>query len=177
MAIYVNMVDIQSPQSLLFLRDTELRRGIELLYFGYRGFTQGADAVLDQVGLGRAHHRALYFIARRPGLSVSELLRLLRITKQSLGRVLGDLQQRGFVTVACGRVDRRQRLLTLTAEGQTLERDLFEALRAPMLEAYSQAGPQAVAGFWQVLGALVSPDQRDDLERLLRQSAPPKTAL
>jgi DNA-binding MarR family transcriptional regulator len=166
------MVDIAAPPSLLFLRDAELRRGIELLYFGYRGFTQGADAVLERVGLGRAHHRALYFIARRPNLSVSELLAYLRITKQSLGRVLSDLQARDLVQVVPGRVDRRQRLLSLTEAGVALERDLFEAVRAPMLAAYSQAGAQAVAGFWQVLGALVAPEQREDLERLLRAPAP-----
>ena len=86
--------------SPLFLREAEIRRGIELLYFGYANLTRAADALLAEHGLGRAHHRALYFIARQPGLTVGELLRLLAITKQSLGRVLSELTTRGFVAAA-----------------------------------------------------------------------------
>ena len=99
-----------SPQ---FLREPEIRRGIELLYFGYSHLTRSADVVLDRHGLGRAHHRALYFIARQPGLTVGELLRRLAITKQSLGRVLNDLTDRALVGTASGELDRRQKLLRL----------------------------------------------------------------
>jgi DNA-binding MarR family transcriptional regulator len=156
---------ITSP-SPLFLRDLEVRQGIELLYFGYRDLTRGADALLEQKGFGRAHHRALYFIARRPGLSVSDLLRLLAITKQSLSRVLADLQKKGLVISEPGRADRRQRLLALTQEGRTLERQLFDVLRQRMQEAYAQAGSHAVAGFWAVLMGLVDEHHRADVERL-----------
>src|SRR5690606_24559731 len=84
--IYVNMA-VQSA-SPLFLRESEIRRGVELLYFGYSHLYRGIDEGLAKQGLGRAHHRALYFIARQPDLKVSDLLRILGITKQSLGRVL-----------------------------------------------------------------------------------------
>src|SRR3546814_13184897 len=96
------------PASPLFLREPEIRRGIELLYFGYSHMTRAADQRLESQGLGRAHHRALYFIARSPDLKVSDLLGLLSITKQSLGRVLHDLQERGLVESRVGASDRRQ---------------------------------------------------------------------
>ena len=95
--------------SPLFLREPEIRRGVELLYFGYAHLTRSIDAGLAAQGLGRAHHRALYFIARKPDLTVSELLAILAITKQSLGRVLTELSERGFVETRTGERDRRPR--------------------------------------------------------------------
>jgi DNA-binding MarR family transcriptional regulator len=159
-----------SRASPLFLREPEIRRGIELLYFGYTNMIRGADAILDDRGLGRAHHRALYFIARQPGLAVSDLLRLLSITKQSLSRVLADLVARGLVAQQVGSHDRRQRLLTLTADGAELEGLLFDAVRARMASAYAQAGQQAVGGFWAVLVGLIPPQDRPMVEELDRRS-------
>lgn len=153
------MADSPLPTAL-YLREAEVRRGIELLYFGYSNMIKGADAELTAHGLGRAHHRALYFIARKPGLPVSDLLRLLGITKQSLSRVLGELQSRGLVAQQVGSRDRRQRLLSLTSEGAALEAALFEQLRSAMIGAYETAGQQAVGGFWQVLTGLVPPSDR-----------------
>lgn len=144
-----------APASALFLREDEIRRGIELLYFGYTAMIRGADAILEAQSLGRAHHRALYFIARRPGLSVGELIDLLSITKQSLGRVLGELQARGLVEQKVGESDRRQRRLHLTAAGAALEARLFAELERSMARAYGEAGQQAVSGFWLVLLGLV----------------------
>ena len=148
------------PASPLFLREPEIRRGIELLYFGYSHLTRSIDEGLSALGLGRAHHRALYFIARKPGLTVSELLGLLAITKQSLGRVLGELAERELVETRVGERDRRQRLLRLTAKGEALETQLFDALRERMSAAYSSAGQGAVGGFWAVLEGLVPEDER-----------------
>ncbi len=162
------MVDaVASPQ---FLREAEIRRGIELLYFGYTNMIKGPDGLLAETGFGRAHHRALYFIARRPGMPVSDLLRLLNITKQSLSRVLGELQECGLVAQDVGTRDRRQRLLRLTDAGQALESALFERMRAGVADAYSQAGQQAVTGFWAVLSGLIPPADRQlvqDLQRSL----------
>ena len=146
--------------SPLFLREAEIRRGIELLYFGYGNMVKGADNHLAQQGLGRAHHRALYFIARRPGLPIGDLLDLLSITKQSLSRVLGDLQMRGLVVQSVGTRDRRQRMLRLTPAGERLETELFECLREGVTRAYGHAGQAAVSGFWQVLMALIPPEDR-----------------
>ncbi|MBB4098622.1 MarR family winged helix-turn-helix transcriptional regulator [Sphingomonas kyeonggiensis] len=148
------------PASPLFLREPEIRRGVELLYFGYAHLTRSIDAGLADQGLGRAHHRALYFIARKPDLTVSELLAILSITKQSLGRVLTELAERGFVETRTGDKDRRQRLLRLTPAGAKLEGELFDALRGKMAAAYSSAGPGAVGGFWAVLEGLVPDEER-----------------
>lgn len=148
------------PASPLFLRESEIRRGVELLYFGYSHLTRSVDDLLDAQGLGRAHHRALYFIARQPGLTVSALLRLLAITKQSLGRVLNDLTARGLVETRAGEFDRRQKLLRLTEAGAALEAELFDAFRERLGVAYSQAGQAAVTGFWHVLEGLIPPEDR-----------------
>jgi DNA-binding MarR family transcriptional regulator len=161
------MSDILSVAPALFLREAELRRGMELIYFGYRDFTSAPNAILERHDFGRAHHRALYFIGRQPGLIVSELLTYLKITKQSLARVLSDLQARGLVQTEIGTKDRRQRSLRLTDAGAALELELFEAARITMQRAYSTAGAQAVSGFWQVLLALVDPAERASIEKLV----------
>jgi len=139
---------------------------MELLYFGNSHFTRAIDRGLAQRGLGRAHHRALYFIARSPGMTVSQLLALLAITKQSLGRVLTELSERGLVETRAGDRDRRQRLLSLTAEGKALENELFEALRERLSAAYASAGQAAVGGFWAVLEGLIPEDERKRIEGL-----------
>jgi DNA-binding MarR family transcriptional regulator len=155
-----------SPASPLFLREAEIRRGIELLHFGYGRLLTAIDERLAAEGLGRAHHRALYFVARQPDLTVSTLLGLLGITKQSLGRVVSELSTRGLIAARVGRDDRRQRLLRLTPAGAALEGELFEMLRARLSAAYVEAGPAAVAGFWTVLEGLVPEDERPMLAKL-----------
>lgn len=149
-----------SSASPLFLRESEVRRGIELLYFGYSNLTRSVDQGLAAQGLGRAHHRVLYFVARQPDLTVSELLGLLAITKQSLGRVLGELTDRGLVEMRPGERDRRQRLLRLTPAGQTLEAELFDTIRMRLSAAYASAGQNAVGGFWAVLEGLIPDDDK-----------------
>lgn len=157
------------PASPLFLREEEIRRGVELLHFGYSFLTRAVDEELARQGLGRAHHRAMYFIARHPDLTVSALLRILGITKQSLGRVLIDLTGRGLVESRPGRADRRQKLLRLTADGAALEARLFESLSERLSAAYGLAGQAAVTGFWHVLEGLI-PDQ----ERARLMAGPPR---
>ncbi|MDP1028406.1 helix-turn-helix domain-containing protein [Sphingomonas sp. KR1UV-12] len=144
----------------LFLREPELRRGMELLYFGHSHLMRSTDEKLARKGLGRAHHRALYFVARKPDLTVSELLSLLAITKQSLGRVLNELTDRGLVEGRPGDRDRRQRLLRLTAAGEALESELFDEVRQRMSAAYAAAGQSAVAGYWAVLEGLIPVEDR-----------------
>ena len=150
------MADIKSPVNPLFLREEEIRQGIELLFYAYRGFTAEPDALLATLGLGRAHDRALYFVGRHPEITVSALLAILRITKQSLGRVLNDLVERGYVEQRQGQRDRRQRLLILTAKGGALERQLFESQRRLIGQAYRNAGADAVDGFRKVLDGLIA---------------------
>ena len=155
--------------SPLFLREPEIRRGVELLYFGYSHLYRGIDQGLAAQGLGRAHHRALYFIARQPGLPIGALLRVLGITKQSLGRVLAELVERELVEMRRGEEDARQRLLRLTDAGAALEAELFDAMRELLSAAYGQAGQDAVTGFWRVLEQLIPPAERGmvvEFERL-----------
>lgn len=141
--------------NLLFLREEELRQGIELLYFAYRDFTAEPDAILAEYGFGRAHHRVIYFVGRSPGTMVSELLATLRITKQSLSRVLSQLVAEGFIVQRPGPRDRRQRLLDLTPKGVELERLLTEKQRARIAAAYREAGADAVEGFRKVMLGLI----------------------
>ena len=142
-------------ESLLFLTDEQLRKGIEAMFFAYRGFTADPDRILSEMDYGRAHHRALHFINRRPGLTVNALMNVLGVTKQSLNRVLRRLIADGLVESRVGRRDRRERHLYLTASGTELEQRLSQAQRARMRAAYRAAGPQAVAGFRQVLEAMM----------------------
>ena len=109
-------------EQLLFLTDDQLRQGIELMYFAYRGFTADPDRILEARDYGRAHHRAIHFINRRPGLTVNELLDLLGVTKQSLNRVLRQLVDDGLVESRVGLEDRRHRNLHLTPAGRRSSR-------------------------------------------------------
>src|SRR5438477_2360410 len=146
------MADIKSPPATtaiepLFLREEEVRQGIELLFFAYRDFTAEPDAILAQYGFGRAHHRVVHFVGRHPHMTVGELLDILRITKQSLNRVLGQLLRQGFIVQHRGVEDRRQRLLELTESGRELERSLSQPQRERVTAAYRKAGSPSVEGF------------------------------
>lgn len=164
------MTDVKSSPNPLFLREEELRQGIELLFYAYRDFTADPDAILAEYGLGRAHHRVLHFVGRNPGISVAELLGILRITKQSLARVLSSLVEQGFVQQRQGSRDRRQRLLQLTESGVLLERRLSERQQARVARAYRQAGAEAVAGYRKVLQGLIDESSRDQvLHSILRR--------
>ena len=148
------------PEAKADVAEKDLRMAQDLLFFAYRDFTNAADVALDELGLGRAHHRALHFIGRNPGITVTDLLGILRITKQSLARVLGDLVERGYVAQSPGRTDRRRRLLSLTQTGTALERRLFERQRERLGPAYRQAGADAVDGFRRVLRAIMDDSAR-----------------
>jgi DNA-binding MarR family transcriptional regulator len=148
------------PTPVVDVGDMEMRLAQDLLFFAYRDFTNVADQVLEELGLGRAHHRALHFIGRNPGITVSGLLAILRITKQSLARVLNALVDEGFVGQAPGFEDRRLRLLTLTEKGKALEQRLFDAQRDKLSGAYRTAGPQAVEGFRAVMRAMMDKGAR-----------------
>lgn len=150
--------------SPLFLREDEVRRGIELLHFGHAALMGAIEELLDSHGLGQAHHRALYFIGRQNDQAVGAILGLLGVTKQSLGRVLQDLIDRGLVETRPGIRDRRQKLLRLTEKGRQIEAELFARLRERMSAAYAQAGQGPVTGFWRVLEGLLNPE---DLRRVV----------
>jgi len=143
----------------------------ELLFFAYRDFIGEPDKILDEYGFGRAHHRVLHFVSRHPGLRVADLLEILKITKQSLGRVLKQLIDDGFIAQEAGKTDRRERLLFPTPRG----RKLAERLAAPQLQRISAAldasGGRDKACIADFLRAMASGEDRDRVESLA-QSAP-----
>jgi len=141
--------------SPLYLRDEELKQGVDLLFFASRDISSHGEAELRSAQLGRAHARAITFIARNPGLSVAELLAILKVTKQSLNRVLNDLIAGGYVERKAGMRDRRTRQLRLTQKGAALDAAIWEARRPRLVRAFREAGPEAVQGFRRVLASLV----------------------
>ncbi|MCV2875802.1 MarR family transcriptional regulator [Rhodobacteraceae bacterium XHP0102] len=151
---------IGTGESLLFLTDEQLRRGIEAMFFAYRGFTADPDRILQNYEYGRAHHRAIHFINRTPGTTVNNLLNILGVTKQSLNRVLRSLIADGLVESRVGVQDKRERHLYLTEAGSKLERELSEAQRNRMRTAFRNAGPEAVAGFRAVLEQMMDPEMQ-----------------
>jgi len=150
-------------ESLLFLTDDQLRRGIEAMFFAYRGFTADPDRILENHTYGRAHHRAIHFVNRSPGTTVNNLLDILGVTKQSLNRVLRALVNDGLIESRIGTKDKRERHLYLTEAGLNLERELSEAQRTRVRAAYRAAGPEAVQGFRKVLEEVMDPKLRQFL--------------
>lgn len=164
------MTDLKSQPDTkpnpLFLREEELNQAMELLFFAYRDFTAGPDAILAKFGFGRAHHRVIYFVGRNPGTTISELLNILRITKQSLSRVLKQLIDQGYVEQCAGLKDRRQRLLYLTDTGKGLEHELSGHQRQRIAKAYREAGAEAVEGFRKVMLGIIDEPEREGFRRL-----------
>lgn len=150
------MTDIKFPkpesgQQIGAFHESQLREAVELLFFAYRDFTAEPDQILAGQGFGRAHHRVVYFVGRHPGMTVSELLGILRITKQSLARVLRELVDQGFVAQAMGERDKRQRRLSLTQKGLALEKALTDRQITRIAKAFGKAGAQAADGFRQIM--------------------------
>lgn len=135
-------------------RETQLRQAIEDLYFGYRAFTALPDEVLARRGLGRTHHRILYFVRRDPGLSMGDLLGVLRITKQAAHRPVKDLEDQGLLKVTPDPDDRRVRRLSVTRKGAALEAELSTAQMRLLDTAFAAAGPRAESSWRKIMTAL-----------------------
>ena len=140
---------------------------VELLFFAYRDFTNDADRVLEQYGFGRAHHRVLHFVNRNPGLRVADLLDILKITKQSLARVLKQLIDEGFVAQRSGKSDRRERLLHLTSKGTKLADRLANLQIGRIAEAFERAGPGADEVTARFLFAMIGEKDRARVQDLI----------
>ena len=142
------MIDLNS---LPPMRQAELRDSIERLFFAYRAFTDRADRILERRGLGRVHHRILYFVGRRPGVSVKGLLGILDVSKQAINAPLRQLLEMKLVGMETSPIDRRVKALTLTEEGRKLEADLTGAQMRFLEEAFAHAGGEAEAGWVKVM--------------------------
>jgi DNA-binding MarR family transcriptional regulator len=148
-------------------RDASTFDLIELLFFAYRDFVGDADEILAKFGFGRAHHRVLHFVNRNPGMKVAELLDILRITKQSLGRVLKQLLDEGYVEQKEGATDRRHRLLFVTAKGEALALRLAALQTARIGGALADIGVDGRDTIRRFLIAMLNPDQRREVVGLI----------
>jgi DNA-binding MarR family transcriptional regulator len=155
---YVNMADINSQKP----GEAQVLEFIELLFFAYRDFISDPDDMLTEYGFGRAHHRVLHFVGRNPGMRVAELLDILRITKQSLGRVLRELIEKEFVYQTEGALDRRQRLLHLTPKGEALRQSLMRPQMERVSRALSGGGSAR-----EVLLGLINEGARQQVDEIL----------
>jgi DNA-binding MarR family transcriptional regulator len=171
---YVNMADVSFKGSRGPLVSSEGRQRdapafdmIELLFFAYRDFVGDADEILAKFGFGRAHHRVLHFVNRNPGMKVAELLDILRITKQSLGRVLKQLLDEGYVEQKEGATDRRHRLLFVTAKGEALALRLAALQTARIGGALADMGVDGRDAIRRFLVAMLNPDQRREVVGLI----------
>ena len=143
---------------------------IELLFFAYRDFISDPDEVLATFGFGRAHHRVLHFVNRNPGMKVAELLDILKITKQSLGRVLKQLVDEGYVLQKEGPDDRRHRLLYVTPKGEQLAMKLAGLQTERITRALGGLGPNAHESARAFLAAMIDADGRDDVLRFIARA-------
>jgi DNA-binding MarR family transcriptional regulator len=153
--------------------DAELLAYAELLFFAYRDFTRDPDAILQDFGFGRAHHRVLHFVTRHSGLRVADLLDVLKITKQSLGRVLKQLVDKGYIVQRAGSVDRRERLLYPTASGRALAKRLAAPQLVRLAEALKAAGPGANVIVRRFLQAMINAEERPKVSSIMYSSPAP----
>jgi DNA-binding MarR family transcriptional regulator len=167
---YVNMVDLKNRT--VSAPHEHLVELVELLFFAYRDFTSDPDKILSTIGFGRAHHRVLHFVGRNPGMTVAELLDILKITKQSLGRVLRQLIEENYVVQQEGSLDRRQRLLYLTPRGKDLHRQLIAPQLRRIERALALCGEDD-KGFRDTLLAMIDAPGRDQLRTILSRAAAP----
>lgn len=142
---------------------------IELLFFAYRDFISDPDAALDGFGFGRAHHRVLHFVSRHPGIRVADLLDILKITKQSLGRVLKQLIDTGHIEQRPGPLDRRQRLLFPTEKGRALALKLIDLQARRVRAAIEGMNPAERKGAEHFLRLMIDPDERTQVSNLIER--------
>jgi len=165
------MEDSVAPCSDSVSGEEALRQAIELLFFAYRDFTGEADEILADYGFGRAHHRVVYFVGRNSGITVNQLLAILKITKQSLSRVLSQLIEEGFVEQKTDEHDRRRRLMTLTEKGTSLEALLTEAQSRRIAGAFGESGADAIDGFRLILKNIINEEDRERIEAFFDDEA------
>lgn len=143
---------------------------IELFFFAYRNFVSDPDEILQGIGFGRAHHRVLHFVSRHPGMRVTDLLDILRITKQSLGRVLRELVDQGFIDSRAGASDRRQRLLYLTPKGESLAQEFVSIQSHRLRRALAECGVDTRENARRFLVAMIDPEDRGPIEKLIARA-------
>ena len=155
------MTDLNKLLSPLFLSNAEVRKVIELIFFSYRDFTSGPDKILDKINFGRAHHRVIYFVAKKKQITIRDLLEILQITKQSLSRVLNQLVKEKYIVLSVGK-DKRTKNLSLTARGDELEKKLSDIQINKIKEVIKNTDEKDINGFKKILYAMI--DKKNQLQ-------------
>ena len=148
------MTDLNKLLTPLFLSEKEIRKIIELMFFSYRDFTSGPDKVLEKIKFGRAHHRIIYFVGKQKIITIKELLKILRITKQSLSRVLSQLVEKNYIIVTAGS-DKRTKNLSLTQKGNNLEKELSTIQITRIKNILKNANENEINGLKKILYAMI----------------------
>ena len=153
------MADLNNLISPFFLNDKEIRKIIELVFFSYRDFTAGPDQILEKLNFGRAHHRVIYFVGKKDKITIKELLGVLKITKQSLSRVLNQLVNEGFIVVSTG-LDKRTKNLSLTSSGLNLENELSTIQIQKIKKVINNFNQEDIDGFKKILFEMIEIDNK-----------------
>ena len=159
------MADLNNLISPFFLNDKEIKKVIELIFFSYRDFTAGPDKVLEKLSFGRAHHRAIYFVGKKNNITIKELLGVLKITKQSLSRVLNQLVKEGFIVVSTG-LDKRTKTLSLTNNGKNLENELSTIQINKIKKVINNFNHEDINGFKKILYEMIETDNKKTFQNL-----------
>ena len=159
------MADLNNLISPFFLNDKEIRKIIELVFFSYRDFTAGPDQILQKLHFGRAHHRVIYFVGKKDKITIKELLRVLKITKQSLSRVLNQLVKEGFIVVSTG-FDKRTKNLSLTSSGLSLENELSTIQIQKIKKVINNFNKKDIDGFKKILYEMIEIDNKKTFQNL-----------
>ena len=159
------MADLNNLISPFFLNDKEIRKVIELLFFSYRDFTAGPDKVLEKLNFGRAHHRVIYFVGKKNNITIKELLGVLKITKQSLSRVLNQLVKEKFIIVSTG-MDKRTKTLSLTKKGFTLEKELSNIQINQIKKVINKFNHRDINSFKVILFEMIENSNKKNFRKL-----------
>ena len=159
------MADLNNLISPFFLNDKEVRKIIELIFFSYRDFTAGPDQILEKLNFGRAHHRVIYFVGKKDKITIKELLGVLKITKQSLSRVLNQLVKEGFIVVSTG-LDKRTKNLSLTSNGLSLENELSTIQIQKIKKVINNFNQEDIDGFKKILYEMIEIDNKKTFQNL-----------
>ena len=159
------MADLNNLISPFFLNDKEIKKVIELIFFSYRDFTAGPDKILEKLSFGRAHHRVIYFVGKKNNITIKELLGVLKITKQSLSRVLNQLVKEGFIVVSTG-LDKRTKTLSLTNNGINLENELSTIQIDKIKKVINNFKHEDINGFKKILYEMIETDNKKTFQHL-----------
>ena len=159
------MADLNNLISPFFLNEKEIRKVLELFFFSYRDFTSGPDKILEKLKFGRAHHRVIYFVGKKNNITIKELLIVLKITKQSLSRVLNQLVEEGYIIVSSG-LDKRTKILSLTEKGGKLELELSTIQVKKIKKVLNNFSEENINGFKKILYEMIDINNKKIFEQL-----------